>query len=166
MCLCTYILKIWNGSPLAVGFYLTTKSAQKVQLHTPVYDAYTVHCARFWWVSHMHLLSLLWSCGMIAVSFDVCRYWLPEGPSNILTVHVKGSGGLGEALWRTSGLPSTGWEVAEVTVSYSGKFNVCINQWNSPNITQSNCTLPGCMLSYASCHSPGGVSSSPRVTRV
>lgn len=72
----------------------------------------------------MQLLCLLWSCGMIAVSFHVCRYWLPEGSSNILTVHVMDRGGLGDALWRTSGLPSAGWEVAEVTVSSPESFYV------------------------------------------
>ena len=52
------------------------------------------------------------------------RYWLPAGPSNTLSVHVLQNFELGEALWLRSGMPSLGWEVAEVTVSYPVKFHV------------------------------------------
>lgn len=64
---------------------------------------------------------------MIPILLDVGRYWLPKGPLNILTVHVMENKELGDALWRTHGVPSASWEVAEVTVSSRGgddKFHV------------------------------------------
>ncbi|XP_075875933.1 MAM and LDL-receptor class A domain-containing protein 1 [Nelusetta ayraudi] len=84
------------------GFYLTTTSAEAVQLLSRLFKSTTKpeneHCARFW-------------------------YWLPKGPSNVLTVHVMENEELGDALWRTPGVPSAGWEVAEVTVSSRGGKN-------------------------------------------
>lgn len=74
--------------------------------------------------SNLKLLCLMRVCGMMTVSFVICRYWLPEGPSNTLTVHVMDHLGLGDALWSTPGIPSAGWEVAEVTVSSPENFFV------------------------------------------
>lgn len=39
-------------------------------------------------------------------------------------MHVYLNGELGPALWSISGVPSTGWEVAEVTVSSPATFRV------------------------------------------
>lgn len=52
------------------------------------------------------------------------RYWLPADSSNSLSVHVQRDGEPGDALWRRPGSPSTGWEVAEVTVSSPARFYV------------------------------------------
>lgn len=71
----------------------------------------------------MQPFCLLQSCGIITFFLDVGRYWLPKGPSNVLTVHVMENEELGDALWRTPGVPSAGWEVAEVTVSSRGGKN-------------------------------------------
>lgn len=46
------------------------------------------------------------------------------GSGDALSVHVYLNGELGPALWSLSGVPSTGWEVAEVTVSSPDKFKV------------------------------------------
>lgn len=56
-----------------------------------------------------------------------CRYRLSSGSGDSLSVHVYLNGELSPALWSVSGAPSTGWEVAEVTVSSPAKFRV-----NSP----------------------------------
>uniref|UniRef100_A0A665X458 MAM domain-containing protein n=1 Tax=Echeneis naucrates TaxID=173247 RepID=A0A665X458_ECHNA len=52
------------------------------------------------------------------------RYWLAEGSSNDLAVHLLRSGDESAALWKRSGASSKGWEVAEVTVSSPAKFRV------------------------------------------
>lgn len=57
------------------------------------------------------------------------RYWLPSGSSDSLTVHVLRSGELSDALWQQSGVLSSSWEVAEVTVSSPTEFKVsCVNE--------------------------------------
>lgn len=53
-----------------------------------------------------------------------CRYLLSAGSGDALSVHVYLNGELGPALWSLSGVASTGWEVAEVTVSSPDKFKV------------------------------------------
>lgn len=52
------------------------------------------------------------------------RYWLPAGSSDRLTVHVLLNGDLSTALWQQSGVLSSTWEVAEVTVSSPTEFRV------------------------------------------
>lgn len=52
------------------------------------------------------------------------RYWLPAESSDSLTVNLLLNGELSAALWQQSGVPSSSWEVAEVTVSSSTEFRV------------------------------------------
>lgn len=52
------------------------------------------------------------------------RYWLPAGSSDSLTVHVLLNSELSEALWQQSGVLSSSWEVAEVSVSSYTEFKV------------------------------------------
>ncbi|KAI4891478.1 hypothetical protein NFI96_023830, partial [Prochilodus magdalenae] len=59
-------------------------------------------------------------------------YWLAAGPSDSLSVHVYLNGELGPALWSLSGAPSTGWDLAEVTVSSPSKFRVAFRAELSP----------------------------------
>lgn len=54
----------------------------------------------------------------------MCRYWLPAGSSDSLTVHVLSNSELSEALWQHSGVVSSSWEVAEVSVSSYTNFKV------------------------------------------
>lgn len=54
----------------------------------------------------------------------MCRYWLPAGSSDSLTVHVLSNSELSEALWQHSGVVSSSWEVAEVSVSSYTHFKV------------------------------------------
>lgn len=77
--------------------------------------------------------------------FWMFRYWFPGETSNTLGVHVLRSGELSAALWHRSGAPSSGWEVAEVTVSSPGEFHVscfvffhCFEQRSPLSPTQSN----------------------------
>ncbi|KAG9273992.1 MAM and LDL-receptor class A domain-containing protein 2-like [Astyanax mexicanus] len=76
-------------------------------LLTPEYSKTTETCVRFW-------------------------YWLSASPADSLAVHVYLNGELGRALWSLSGVPSTGWEVAEVTVSSPSKFRVAFKAEISP----------------------------------
>lgn len=73
--------------------------------------------------ANTHRPTLL-SDGEFNVLLDMFRYWFPAGSSNILGVHVLRSGELTDALWHRSGAPSSGWEVAEVTVSSPAEFHV------------------------------------------
>lgn len=52
------------------------------------------------------------------------RYWFPAGSSDSLTVNVLWNGELSAALWQHSGVLSSSWEVAEVTVSAATEFKV------------------------------------------
>ncbi|XP_062284207.1 MAM and LDL-receptor class A domain-containing protein 1 [Scomber scombrus] len=84
------------------GYYMTVMKSNNshcavAQLLTPEFTSDKDMCIRFW-------------------------YWLPAKTLNVLRVHVMRSGDLGEALW--SGAPTTGWEVAEVTLSSPAKFRV------------------------------------------
>nr|XP_033506790.1 MAM and LDL-receptor class A domain-containing protein 1 [Epinephelus lanceolatus] len=94
------------------GFYMTvmmsnSTETEVAQLLTPEVTSATEICVRFW-------------------------YWIPAGPSNNLAVHVLRSGEPGEVLWERSGAPSSGWEVAEVTVSSPAPFNVVFKAVHAP----------------------------------
>lgn len=52
------------------------------------------------------------------------RYWLPAGSSDNLTMHILWNDNLTPALWQQSGVFSSSWEVAEVTVSAPTKYKV------------------------------------------
>lgn len=52
------------------------------------------------------------------------RYWLPAGSSDSLSVHLLLNGELSPALWQQSGVLSSSWEVAEVTVTSPTEFRV------------------------------------------
>ncbi|CAL8320128.1 unnamed protein product, partial [Arctogadus glacialis] len=86
------------------GFFMTVhvregQQEEVAHLRTPDFPASTGTCIRFW-------------------------YWLQAGTADILSVHVLQGAELSSALWSRSGAPSTGWEVAELTVSSNGKFKV------------------------------------------
>ncbi|KAF3698789.1 MAM and LDL-receptor class A domain-containing protein 1 [Channa argus] len=86
------------------GFYMTVKlsdftQTEVAQLITPEYHSGTEMCVRFW-------------------------YWLPAESSNGLSIHLLLNGEESEALWERSGVPSTDWEVAQVTVSSPAKFHM------------------------------------------
>lgn len=85
--------------------------------------------------THCCLMQIL----MLVFVLYLFRYWLPAGSFNSLEVHVLRSGEQSEALWERSGAPSTGWEVAEVTVSSPAKFHVSsFLQWCLPTFCQWN----------------------------
>ncbi|XP_053484115.1 MAM and LDL-receptor class A domain-containing protein 2 isoform X3 [Ictalurus furcatus] len=81
---------------------------ETAHLLTPAYSKTTESCLQFW-------------------------YWLSAGSGDSLSVHVYLNGELGPALWSLSGAPSTGWEVAEVTVSSPAKFRVTFKATLSPD---------------------------------
>ncbi|XP_028283475.1 MAM and LDL-receptor class A domain-containing protein 2 [Parambassis ranga] len=86
------------------GFYMTVLTSNSTQtevaqLLTPEFTSATEICVHFW-------------------------YWLPVDSSDIFAIHVLRSGDVGKALWQRHGAPSTGWEVAEVTVSSPANFHV------------------------------------------
>ncbi|XP_078791082.1 MAM and LDL-receptor class A domain-containing protein 1 isoform X3 [Oryzias latipes] len=99
------------------GFYMTILSANTTQpevadLLSPIFSSSAEMCVRFW-------------------------YWLPADPSNSLTVHVQRGGESGDALWQRPGSPSTGWEVAEVTVSSPATFYVAFRAYHVPDTSDS-----------------------------
>ncbi|XP_061588557.1 MAM and LDL-receptor class A domain-containing protein 2 [Cololabis saira] len=99
------------------GYYMTVTSSNSEQpevaeLLTPEFTLAAEMCVRFW-------------------------YWLPTDPSDTLAVHVLRSGELGSALWQRPGSPSTGWEVAEVTVSSPAKFYVVFKAFSVPGTNES-----------------------------
>lgn len=125
-----------------------------------------------------HMYTLLSDKDFNMYLLHLVRYWLPAGSSNILAVHVLWSGEQGDALWQRSGAPSTGWEVAEVTVSSPVKFHVSHCFTMIPFLTLSanqivnhseslNCILYFSVIPVrllpkkGPCPSPGGVSSKP-----
>lgn len=58
------------------------------------------------------------------------RYWLPAGSTDSLTMHVLRRGQLSDVLWKQSGVVSSSWEVAEVTVSSPVEFKVTkLSDW-------------------------------------
>lgn len=81
---------------------------ETAHLLTPAYSKTTESCLQFW-------------------------YWLSAGSGDSLSVHVYLNGELGSALLSLSGAPSTGWEVAEVTVSSPAKFRVTFKATLSPD---------------------------------
>ncbi|XP_038573588.1 MAM and LDL-receptor class A domain-containing protein 1 [Micropterus salmoides] len=116
------------------GYYMTvmiSNSTQNevAQLLTPEITSAAELCVRFW-------------------------YWLPAGPSDILAVHVLRSGELGDALWQRSGAPSSGWEVAEVTVSSPAKFHVVFKSVYVPG-TNSTVKLDDISVRDGVCSPPG-----------
>ncbi|XP_034039515.1 MAM and LDL-receptor class A domain-containing protein 1-like isoform X2 [Thalassophryne amazonica] len=64
-------------------------------------------------------------------------YWLPPDSSNDLEVLVLRSGTYYDAFWQRSGAPSSGWEVAEVTVSSPEKFHVVFKAVYAPGSTSA-----------------------------
>nr|XP_020447005.1 MAM and LDL-receptor class A domain-containing protein 1-like isoform X2 [Monopterus albus] len=113
------------------GFYMTVMitNSEVAQLLTPELNSATEMCVRFW-------------------------YWLPADSSNSLAVHVLRSGELGEALWQRSGAPSTGWEVAEVTVSSPANFRVAFKAQYVPG-TNITVKLDDISLRDGACSPPG-----------
>ncbi|XP_069366962.1 MAM and LDL-receptor class A domain-containing protein 2 [Paralichthys olivaceus] len=116
------------------GFYVTVMKkndthTEVAQLLTPEFTSATEMCVRFW-------------------------YWLPTGSSNDLTVHVLQSGQLSDALWQRSGEPSTGWEVAEVTVSSAGRFRVAFKAARLPD-SDSAAKLDDISVRDGACNPPG-----------
>ncbi|XP_067330349.1 MAM and LDL-receptor class A domain-containing protein 2 [Channa argus] len=96
------------------GFYMTVKlsdftQTEVAQLITPEYHSGTEMCVRFW-------------------------YWLPAESSNGLSIHLLLNGEESEALWERSGVPSTDWEVAQVTVSSPAKFHVVFKAYHVPGM--------------------------------
>uniref|UniRef100_A0AAY5KAR3 MAM domain-containing protein n=2 Tax=Esox lucius TaxID=8010 RepID=A0AAY5KAR3_ESOLU len=94
------------------GFYMTVLSpgpeqTSVAQLFSPEISASTGMCVRFW-------------------------YRLPVGSTESLSAHVLWSGEQGPALWQRSGAPSTGWEVAELTVSAPNSFKVVFRAEHAP----------------------------------
>lgn len=101
----------WSSSAAHTWDHLSCR-VMCTLLVSPVLPSHTfIHCCLMQILMFVYLLYLF-------------RYWLPAGPSDILAVHVLRSGELGDALWQRSGAPSSGWEVAEVTVSSPAKFHV------------------------------------------
>ncbi|KAJ8011341.1 hypothetical protein DPEC_G00057130 [Dallia pectoralis] len=94
------------------GSYMTVvlpdpKQTSVAQLLSPELSSTVGMCVRFW-------------------------YWLPIGSTESLSVHVLRSGEQGPALWQRSGAPSTGWEVAELTVSAPNAFKVVFRAEHPP----------------------------------
>lgn len=122
---------------------LTSDSSQSevAQLLTPEFTSTAEMCVRFWWVqicTHTHAI-VIWSTFWCFQRCCCFRYWIPAGPSHSLSVHVMRSGETGDALWQRSGAPSSGWEVAEVTVASPAKFYVSMvyshNWWTKGAFT-------------------------------
>ncbi|KAM9349890.1 apical endosomal glycoprotein [Symphorus nematophorus] len=103
--------------------------SEVAQLLTPELTSATEMCVRFW-------------------------YCLPAGSSNMLAVHVMRSGDQGDALWQRSGAPSSGWEVAEVTVSSPAKFRVVFKAVHVPGIN-STVKLDDISVRDGACSPPG-----------
>ncbi|TWW73586.1 LDL-receptor class A domain-containing protein 2 Skeletal organic matrix MAM and [Takifugu flavidus] len=114
------------------GFYVTVKNSTEktiAQLLSPPLTPTTEMCVRFW-------------------------YWLPAGSTDSLTMHVLRSGQLSIVLWKQSGVVSSSWEVAEVTVSSPVEFKVVLQTIHSPD---SNATMKvdDVSLRDGACHPPG-----------
>ncbi|TNM98369.1 hypothetical protein fugu_014615 [Takifugu bimaculatus] len=114
------------------GFYVTVKNSTEktiAQLLSPPLTPTTEMCVRFW-------------------------YWLPAGSTDSLTMHVLRSGQLSIVLWKQSGVVSSSWEVAEVTVSSPVEFKVVLQTNHSPD---SNATMKvdDVSLRDGACHPPG-----------
>ncbi|KAM7379552.1 hypothetical protein PAMP_005098 [Pampus punctatissimus] len=96
------------------GFYMTVIKSNftesvVAQLLTPEFISAREMCMRFW-------------------------YWLPAEP-NTLTVHMWRNGDLGDPL--LLGVPSSGWKVAEITLSSPTKFRVAFNALYVPGINST-----------------------------
>ncbi|KAL0966606.1 hypothetical protein UPYG_G00297350 [Umbra pygmaea] len=92
------------------GFYMTVLNSNETlvaQLLSPELHSTTALCVRFW-------------------------YRLAAGSTERLSVHVLRSGEQDPALWQRSGAPSTGWEVAELTVSTANSFKVVFRAEHTP----------------------------------
>ncbi|XP_074507832.1 MAM and LDL-receptor class A domain-containing protein 1 [Sebastes fasciatus] len=116
------------------GFYMTVMTSnstqtEEAQLLTPEITSSKEICVRFW-------------------------YWIPAGPSNILGMHVLRSGEPGDTLWQRSGVPSSGWEVAEVTVSSPANFHVVFKAAHVPG-TNSTVKLDDISVRDGACSPPG-----------
>lgn len=116
------------------GFYMTvmtSNSTQREEAHllTPEFKSAREMCVHFW-------------------------YWLPADSSNILAVHVLRSGELGDALWQRPGAPTTGWEVAEVTVSSPAKFHVVFKAVHVPR-TDSTVKIDDFSVRDGACNPAG-----------
>ncbi|CAJ1072730.1 MAM and LDL-receptor class A domain-containing protein 2 [Xyrichtys novacula] len=116
------------------GFYMTVMESNSTQIEvaqllTPPLTSDSEMCVRFW-------------------------YWIPAGPSNSLSVHVMRSGETGDALWQRSGVPSAGWEVAEVTVSSPASFYVVFKAAHVPG-SDSTVKLDDVSVKDGACSPPG-----------
>ncbi|XP_069014100.1 apical endosomal glycoprotein [Embiotoca jacksoni] len=115
------------------GFYMTlmTNSTKPeiAQLFTPELHSATEMCVRFW-------------------------YWLPANSSNLLAIHVRRSEELGTALWEQHEAASTGWEVAEVTVSSPAKFQVVFKAQHVPGMS-STVKIDDFSMKDGACSPPG-----------
>ncbi|XP_034558606.1 MAM and LDL-receptor class A domain-containing protein 2 [Notolabrus celidotus] len=116
------------------GFYMTVMTSNSTQnevaqLLTPIFPLASEMCVRFW-------------------------YWLPAGPSNSLSVHVMRSGDTGDALWEQSEAPSSGWEVAEVTVNSPPNFYVVFRAAHVPG-SDSTVKLDDVSVRDGACSPPG-----------
>ncbi|XP_034743360.1 MAM and LDL-receptor class A domain-containing protein 1 [Etheostoma cragini] len=116
------------------GFYMTVRisnstQTEEAQLLTPKFTSATEICVRFW-------------------------YWIPAGSSNILAVHVLRSVELSNPLWQRSGVPSSGWEVSEVTVSSPANYYVVFKAFHVPG-TNSTVRLDDISVRNGACSPPG-----------
>ncbi|KAM8850746.1 MAM and LDL-receptor class A domain-containing protein 1 isoform 2-T2 [Spinachia spinachia] len=116
------------------GFYMTVMPSDSTQVEvaellTPIFPSATEICVRFW-------------------------YWIPEGSSNTLGVHVLLTGEVREELWQRSGAASSNWELAEVTVSSPGNFYVVFEAPRVPG-TNSTVKLDDISVRDGACRPPG-----------
>uniref|UniRef100_G3PY20 MAM domain-containing protein n=2 Tax=Gasterosteus aculeatus aculeatus TaxID=481459 RepID=G3PY20_GASAC len=116
------------------GFYMTVMTSDSTQIEvaellTPNFPSAMEICVRFW-------------------------YWIPEGSSNTLGVHVLFSGEVGEELWQRSGAATSNWELAEVTVSSPGNFHVVFKALHVPG-SNSTVKLDDISVRDGTCRPPG-----------
>ncbi|XP_047444387.1 MAM and LDL-receptor class A domain-containing protein 2 isoform X2 [Mugil cephalus] len=116
------------------GFYMNdlisnSTQPEEAQLLSPELRSDTEMCVRFW-------------------------YWLTETSSNVLSIHVLRNGELGNALWQRHGAPSTGWEVAEVTVSSPANFHVVFEALRVPG-SNSSVKIDDFSVRNGACSPPG-----------
>ncbi|KAL6103987.1 uncharacterized protein ACO6RY_13812 [Pungitius sinensis] len=115
------------------GFYMTVMTSDSTQvevaeLRTPNFPSAAEICVRFW-------------------------YWIPEGSSDTLGVHVLLGGDVRE-VWQRSGATTLNWELAEVTVSSPGNFHVVFEAFHMPG-TNSTVKLDDISVSDGVCRPPG-----------
>ncbi|KAF7222228.1 MAM and LDL-receptor class A domain-containing protein 1-like [Nothobranchius furzeri] len=115
------------------GFFMAVMNSSSTQeevaeLFSPEFKSAAEMCARFW-------------------------YRLPVNSSNALSVHVMRAGLLGDALWQRSRLPTSGWEVSEVTVSSPAHFFVVFRAVHVPG-TSDTVEIDDFSVSEGACNPP------------